>query len=40
MSVAGLCMGSLVGRTLRARAGQVGGAALAVLAVALAFDVL
>jgi putative Mn2+ efflux pump MntP len=40
MSVVGLCLGSLVGRSLRARAGQVGGAALAVLAFALAFDVL
>jgi putative Mn2+ efflux pump MntP len=40
MSLAGLCLGSLVGRSLRARAGQVGGAALAVLAIGLAFDVL
>jgi putative Mn2+ efflux pump MntP len=40
MSLTGLCLGALVGRSLRARAGQVGGAALAVLAVALAFEVL
>jgi putative Mn2+ efflux pump MntP len=40
MAVAGLYMGSLVGRAMRARAGQVGGAALAVVAIALAFDVL
>jgi putative Mn2+ efflux pump MntP len=40
MALGGLYMGALVGRSLKARAGRVGGAALAVVAIALAFDVL
>jgi manganese efflux pump family protein len=39
MSLAGMSLGSVVGRSLRARAAQVGGATLAVLAPSLAFDI-
>ncbi len=40
MSLAGLHLGTLIGRAMPARAARTGGAAITVLAIALAFDVI